>query len=392
MYRNGLAFVATLSACVEVKAQPLSLSFRGTVNLGASAVDQKGQTFVVAGLSGVGHRGGNEFVAVMDNSNKLVRIAVQHGPNGSINSAAILGGISLDTTRDFEGLAVDGSTVLLSEESTPAVLRFDLATGTRLATYAAPAVCAAMRPNRGFESLSLRMDAPGFWTANEEALTVDGALSTPSAGTVVRLIRYGISDGKLVPGPHFAYLTQPWHGGSITEARNGLADLLSLPNGRVLALERSFAFSLAGLFLSRISLIDVSLATDVSASAGLIGQTYTAATKTLLYEGGQQNLEGLALGPQLGEGRYSVLGIVDDGDPISVNRVVAFELSGVAFCTANCDLSAGTPVLTSNDFQCFLNRFAEGDSRANCDQSTGTPALTSNDFQCFINAFAAGCP
>jgi subtilisin-like proprotein convertase family protein len=29
---------------------------------------------------------------------------------------------------------------------------------------------------------------------------------------------------------------------------------------------------------------------------------------------------------------------------------------------------------------------------ANCDQSTGTPLLTANDFQCFINAYAAGCP
>ncbi|MBX3378185.1 MAG: hypothetical protein KF678_14415 [Phycisphaeraceae bacterium] len=28
---------------------------------------------------------------------------------------------------------------------------------------------------------------------------------------------------------------------------------------------------------------------------------------------------------------------------------------------------------------------------ANCDGSTGTPLLTSNDFQCFLNKFAAGC-
>jgi hypothetical protein len=61
-------------------------------------------------------------------------------------------------------------------------------------------------------------------------------------------------------------------------------------------------------------------------------------------------------------------------------------------CFANCDDSSIVPVLTSNDFQCFLNRFAAGDAYANCDGSSGTPALTSNDFQCFLNAFAAGCP
>jgi hypothetical protein len=81
-------------------------------------------------------------------------------------------------------------------------------------------------------------------------------------------------------------------------------------------------------------------------------------------------------GPQfrvLGEGRALVLGAA--GAP----------------CYANCDGSTGSPVLTANDFQCFLNRFAAGDSYANCDGSSGTPALTANDFQCFLNKFAAGC-
>ncbi len=63
-----------------------------------------------------------------------------------------------------------------------------------------------------------------------------------------------------------------------------------------------------------------------------------------------------------------------------------------AACYANCDASTGTPALTANDFQCFLNRYAAADSYANCDASTGTPALTANDFQCFLNKFAAGCP
>ncbi|MBX3377803.1 MAG: hypothetical protein KF678_12465 [Phycisphaeraceae bacterium] len=60
-------------------------------------------------------------------------------------------------------------------------------------------------------------------------------------------------------------------------------------------------------------------------------------------------------------------------------------------CYANCDGSTGSPRLTSNDFQCFLNRFASGDTYANCDGSNGVPMLTSNDFQCFLNKFASGC-
>jgi hypothetical protein len=61
-------------------------------------------------------------------------------------------------------------------------------------------------------------------------------------------------------------------------------------------------------------------------------------------------------------------------------------------CYANCDLSAGQPALTANDFSCFLNQFAASDPYANCDGSTGTPTQTANDFLCFINAYAAGCP
>ena len=61
------------------------------------------------------------------------------------------------------------------------------------------------------------------------------------------------------------------------------------------------------------------------------------------------------------------------------------------WCYANCDGSSGAPVLTANDFQCFLNAYAAGLGYANCDGSTGTPTLTANDFQCFLNKYAAGC-
>jgi 6-phosphogluconolactonase (cycloisomerase 2 family) len=63
----------------------------------------------------------------------------------------------------------------------------------------------------------------------------------------------------------------------------------------------------------------------------------------------------------------------------------------VAACFANCDLSTGNPVLTGNDFACFLNAFVAGQSYANCDGSTGLPVLTGNDFVCFQTRFVAGC-
>ena len=70
---------------------------------------------------------------------------------------------------------------------------------------------------------------------------------------------------------------------------------------------------------------------------------------------------------------------------------ITSDAASVAVCIANCDCSAAAPMLTANDFQCFLNKFALGDPYANCDQSTSAPLLTANDFQCFLNAFASGC-
>jgi hypothetical protein len=61
-------------------------------------------------------------------------------------------------------------------------------------------------------------------------------------------------------------------------------------------------------------------------------------------------------------------------------------------CYPNCDGSTAPPVLNVNDFICFLNRFAAGDTYANCDASTTPPVLTVNDFVCFLNRFVSGCP
>ena len=77
------------------------------------------------------------------------------------------------------------------------------------------------------------------------------------------------------------------------------------------------------------------------------------------------------------------------------NQDVSFVLTGTtggATCYANCDASSIAPILNVNDFTCFLNKFAAGDSYANCDASTNAPTLNVNDFTCFLNKFAAGCP
>jgi hypothetical protein len=66
-------------------------------------------------------------------------------------------------------------------------------------------------------------------------------------------------------------------------------------------------------------------------------------------------------------------------------------LTRVYVCPANCDGSTTPPILTVNDFVCFMTKFAAGDTGANCDCSTSAPILNVADFVCFQTRFANGC-
>ncbi len=79
-------------------------------------------------------------------------------------------------------------------------------------------------------------------------------------------------------------------------------------------------------------------------------------------------------------------------DP-DVQSSYTMSLTGACFlgCYPNCDGSTANPLLTANDFQCFLIKYAGGDGYANCDGSTANPLLTANDFQCFLIKYAGGC-
>ncbi len=77
--------------------------------------------------------------------------------------------------------------------------------------------------------------------------------------------------------------------------------------------------------------------------------------------------------------------------PNPAGSMLAFFIAAATPCYVNCDGSTSTPILTANDFQCFLNQFASGNAAANCDGSTIAPTLTANDFQCFLNRYASGC-
>jgi hypothetical protein len=335
--------LAVLHGGERSMAQPVTVVHRGSFALPTTAVDQHGQAFNLTGLSGITHRGGNLFTAVMDNSNRLVHLDVRLGNDGAIQSANVVSGLTLGESRDFEGIAYTGAhrgSVWLGDEQAPQLREYNIATGALLATAAMPAPFTQIRSGLGWESATLRANGVELWTANEEALTPDGPRASPTAGSVVRLLRLTASGETFVAAEQYAYPVDAWHGGDsplTTAERSGLVDLVVLPDGRLMALERSLAFAtpISPSFQSRIYEIDFSGATNVASVAALSTATYTPVTKRLVWSGAAagaagMNLEGMALSPRLAGGHATLIGIVDDGgasDPLSTNTLVSFEVT-----------------------------------------------------------------
>ncbi|MCC7349810.1 MAG: esterase-like activity of phytase family protein [Phycisphaerales bacterium] len=326
-------------------AQTLSVTPRGSATIAGTTTDQNGNSFTITGLSGITYVGQTtpgtyRYVAVMDNSDKLVKLDVQFSANGTISSSTVVGGITLASSKDYEGIAYNAAnqSVFVSYENGPGIQEYKLSDGSLLQTVSIPSIFTNnLRSNFGFESLARNAAGTQMWTANEEALTSDGSLSTTSAGTTVRLQKFNVSGNTITAGPQYGYITDKIHaavnGDSNGYSRSGLSDLVVLPDGKMLALERSFAFNnyIFSTYGNRIYELDFAGAADVSsdpaAPFGSYVTKYQLWTNQSLTNPG--NLEGLTSGPVLTGGNLSLLGIVDDGDDISQNRLVAFELTGV---------------------------------------------------------------
>ena len=303
----------------------------------------------MSGVTYVGPTGGgtHSFIAAMENAKQdspgtkgvLVRFDLSFDAVGKIIGISNITQVLINPILDFEGIAYSNAvrnSVFLSDEGTPGVREVSLATTSVLQNVTIPPVFANRVANRGFESLTRTQDATAMWTANEEALTVDGVEATAAAGTTVRLLNFAVAANTVTAGPQYAYQVEPIHGSSTVGApQSGLSDLVVMPDGTLLSLERSVAVA-NPVFRNRIFEVGLAGATDVSVGMlanGLIGQSYTPTTKQLLFSGtadgaSGQNLEGLTLGPRLPNGSWVLVGVVDDNpadsDFLSANTVVAF--------------------------------------------------------------------
>ncbi|WP_295883269.1 esterase-like activity of phytase family protein [uncultured Thiohalocapsa sp.] len=214
----------------------------------------------------------------------------------------------------------------------PFVGRLDPATGSIAGELPLPAPFAPIAPdgirhNRGFEGVAVAPDGSALFTGAEEGLSQDELTGGSSALT--RLIEYDLGTGTEVG--QYAYVLDD------IGTQNGLVAMLATGPQTLLALERAptlFGGFIPG-FSVRLFAVDLSGATNVTGvdaiAADFESGLVTAATKDLVLDLSTEglifdNLEGLAFGPWHGLSR-PLLMIADDGDPLSLNTLVAFNVS-----------------------------------------------------------------
>lgn len=339
------------AACVENAAPPgVATRIPQVSLLGAGPLVIPGRTRVdglrVGGLSGIVQAPDGTWLAVVDNEGetpaRVFRLGFTVGKDGVVRErkdqrvarAAIrLEGLD-GKSFDGEGIALEPSgRLLVSSEVEPSIREFSL-DGKLLGTLPVPALFLAgkgrgVRGNQGFESLTLEPGGSALWTANERGLQQD-APDDPVKPSPVRLLRYERRGEGFAPAAQYVYEVDPidpppGQGFAV----RGLAELLAVPGGGLLALEREFV-SGRGMKI-QLFLVSPAGATDVSGFDSLAGRSWTPVRKTLVYDFAgagfvPDNLEGLAWGPSLSGGARTLVVVSDNNfEFLQQTQVVALR-------------------------------------------------------------------
>jgi len=244
---------------------------------------------------------------------------------------------------DPEGIALtNNGTVFVPSEgdatnsSAPFVNEFSLTTGQQVQALPIrnkflPTVTSGIRNNLAFESLTIAPNQQSLFTATENALIQDGPPATTSNGSFSRILKYNLTTDQ--PAEEFLYITDPVATAPIPSdsfSTNGLVDMLALDdNGNFLSLERSFSTGVG----NNIKLYEVSLegASDIQNIQSLSGVSgINPVEKTLLLDFSTlgvplDNIEGLTFGPDLADGRRSLVVVSDNNfSPTQTTQILAF--------------------------------------------------------------------
>ena len=231
-------------------------------------------------------------------------------------------------SRDCEGIVYHPGrgTVFISGEADQQILEYDMAGNKTGAKLAVPAIFAKSNGtgNYGFEALAYDRTTGRFWTTTEATLPADGGAASPSTTRKHNVHRLQAFDENLQPVAQYAYKSDNLSAdGSTSQYAFGIPEMVALPDGRLLVMEREFAV-FSGVISAWDSRVDIKVflvdprgASDVSGLATISGlsdsdylpKQQLASFRTPLSS--IANYEGMCLGPVLSDGTRSLLLIND---------------------------------------------------------------------------------
>jgi hypothetical protein len=230
-----------------------------------------------------------------------------------------------DPTRGFSPslrrMDVDGAS--LGRIALPAGLAFD------------PAGKSGPRANQTLEGVSFSPDGRSIWISMEGPLIQDGPASSVRDGGLARITRL---DREGRPLAQYAYPLDPIQAAPREGMRadNGISEILAVDQHRLLVLERSGVEVRKGHFVfhCRLYLVDTRGARDV-ADREVLDDAPPPLTKRLLVNFAKLgretgNLEAMAWGPPLRDGRRALVLMADDNfDPDSPGSIVVLAIAGL---------------------------------------------------------------
>ncbi len=196
------------------------------------------------------------------------------------------------------------------------------------------------RGNAVFEGLTFTPDKSKAVVIMEGPLFQDGAPPSLTSKSVARITVFDRTSGTA--SAQYAYPIESVQSApSPTTAFtvNGPTEILALSNTKFLVLERSFSVGVVGNQV-RLYEIDTAASTNILTTSALANVNYTPVTKKLVLDfdtikaaaGTIANLEGMAFGPKLANGRNTLVVVADDNFAAATsetdrNQFLVFEVA-----------------------------------------------------------------
>ena len=316
---------------------------------------------IVGGLSGIDYHNGKYYLVSDQSSNPRLYIADIQIENEEIRDISIDQLITVKKTQEFSEQVLDleaarydakndefvvVSEGLIDDGKDPGVYRLSNL-GEIKSSFIIPAYFNAKteqkpRNNGVFEGLTESFDKEAYWVATESPLEKDsGKPKIFPSRAHIRITKYDKETGE--PVKQFAYKLDGISKLPLNYfAVNGVTEILEYAEDRFLILERSYSAGYGSHGNTvKIFEIDASKASNTLDIQRLKGADYKIAEKKLLFnfnsvkdeltDGIIDNIEGICFGPELKNGKRSLLLVSDNNFSSFATQINQFILMEIDF-------------------------------------------------------------